>query len=398
MNVLVLNSGSSSVKFQVLEMPAGRRLAAGAVTRIGEGEPRIRFALGGEPARAGAADAPDHRAALEAMVAALGEEAGLDPEALGAVGHRVVHGGERYSAPVMVDRETLASLEALSPLAPLHNPANLLGIRVCLERFPGVPQVAVFDTAFHQTLPPHAYRYAVPEDLYREHGVRRYGFHGTSHAWVARAAAELLGRAPEAVNLITLHLGNGASAAAVAGGRSVDTTMGLTPMDGLMMGTRCGDLDPAVPLWLVRERGLDPDAAEHLLNRESGLQGVAGVSDMREVLARADAGDARAALALEMYAYRIRKVIGAYSAVLGRVDALVFTGGVGENALRVRAAACAGLEGLGIRLDPGRNDAAASEPRNLAAADSRVGVLVVPTDEEAEIARQAVEIAELGTA
>jgi acetate kinase len=392
MKVLLLNSGTSPIQLQLLLMPAGERLAEGAVTRIGEGHGRVRLALGGEPARAGDIEAPDHRSALDAIVAGLRDDAGLDPAHLGAVGHRVVHGGERFSAPLRVDGGTLRKLEGLSPLAPLHNPANLLGIRVCLERFPEVPQVAVFDTAFHQSLPPHAYHYALPEGLYTDHGVRRYGFHGTSHAYVARAAAEFLGRALGELRLITLHLGNGASAAAVAGGRSVDTTMGFTPLEGLMMGTRSGDLDPAVALWLVREHGLDPSEAEHLLNHESGLKGVAGVNDMREVQARADQGDERARLALEMYAYRIRKTLGAYTAVLGRVDAVVFTGGIGENSAPVRAAACQGLEGLGIALDPARNRATASAARDLSAGDAPVRVLVVPTDEELEIARQALSL------
>jgi acetate kinase len=282
----------------------------------------------------------------------------------------------------------VAAIRALMALAPLHNPANLLGIEVCLELIPTVPQVAVFDTAFHQTMPPHAFRYALPESLYTEHAVRRYGFHGTSHAYVAKRAAQHLGLSLDRLNLITLHLGNGASAAAIQNGRCVDTSMGMTPLEGLVMGTRCGDLDPALGFYIGRATGLDPAAVETLLNKESGLKGLCGANDMREVLKRMDAGDAPARLAFEVYCYRIRKYLGAYCAVLGRVDAIVFTAGVGENAPAVRARACAGLDPLGIRLDTSRNDAASAEIEEIQQKNSVVKLLVIRTNEELEIAEQ----------
>jgi acetate kinase len=312
------------------------------------------------------------------------------PAELFGVGHRVVHGGEAFRQPALVDGEVVEAIRAMTPLAPLHNPANLIGIEVARRRAPQVPQVAVFDTAFHQGMPDHAFRYAVPEQLYRQHGVRRYGFHGTSHAYVAREGARLLGRPLESLNLITLHLGNGASAAAIEGGRSVDTSMGLTPLEGLIMGTRCGDLDPALHFYIARATGASMDDIECLLNRDSGLRGICGDNDMRTIRARAAQGDEAAALALRMFAYRLRKYIGAYCAVLGHVDALIFTGGIGENDAAARAGACESLEMLGIRVDPERNRAGHREAREIQAAESSVRVLVVPTDEELEIARQTV--------
>jgi acetate kinase len=335
-------------------------------------------------------DTPDHRRAFAHVGAALRAADVLrDASELAVVGHRVVHGGDRFSAPARIDAAVCDAIRELSALAPLHNPANLTGIEVCLAAFPGVPQVAVFDTAFHQTLPPHAFRYAVPEDWYRRHGVRRYGFHGISHRYVAEQAAGALGRSLGALNLITLHLGNGASAAAIREGRCVDTSMGLTPLEGLVMGTRSGDLDPAIPLHVQRVAGLGAEAVDEALNHESGLQALGGTNDVRELLVRERAGDERARLALEIYAYRIRKYLGAYCAVLGRVDAVVFTGGVGENAARVRSLACAGLDSLGIALDERANAAASGALFEIGKAGSAVRVVVVRTNEELEIARQA---------
>ncbi len=368
--VLVINCGSSSVKYQLLAVDEARRLAGGS-----------------EEVRA-----QDHRVAFVRLGAALRQSGALETGQLAAIGHRVVHGGERFHAPVRIDTRVREAIRELSVLAPLHNPANLIGIEVCGEAFPGVPQVAVFDTAFHQTLPPHAFRYAVPEAWYRRFGVRRYGFHGTSHRYVAERAAETLGRPLTALNLITLHLGNGASAAAIREGRCVDTSMGLTPLEGLVMGTRSGDLDPAVPLFVQREAGLSAEAVDAALNEDSGLQGLAGTSDMRELLAREQAGDERARLALELYGYRIRKYVGAYCAVLGRVDAIVFTGGVGENAARVRSLACAGIETLGIALDERANAAAAGEVAEIGRAGMPIRVLVVRTNEELQIAREALGV------
>jgi acetate kinase len=277
------------------------------------------------------------------------------------------------------------------PLAPLHNPANLVGIEVALERRPDVPQVAVFDTAFHQTMPPHSFHYALPRALYEDHHIRRYGFHGTSHRYVAKSAAEHLGCPLQELNLITLHLGNGASAAAIQKGESVDTSIGLTPLEGLIMGTRCGDLDPGVHVYLANSTGKSMDEVEALLNKESGLKGICGANDMREVKSLADGGYANARLALDMYCYRIKKYIGAYYAVLGSVDAIVFTGGIGENASFIRKGACRGLEGLGIILDDGKNEAVSGELAEIQTDPDAVKILVIPTNEELEIARQTVE-------
>ena len=332
----------------------------------------------------------DHQQAFEAIGAAMRDSGSLaDVARLDGIGHRVVHGGEDFTAPTRIDGAVVERIRALSPLAPLHNPANLAGIEVCLRQFPDVPQVAVFDTAFHQTMPAHAYRYALPAHWYREHRVRRYGFHGTSHQYVAERAAEFLQRPLDELNLITLHLGNGASAAAIQQGRCIDTSMGLTPLEGLVMGTRCGDIDPAIPFYIAAETGAAPAELEAQLNQNSGLKGVCGANDMREVQRRATAGDAEAQLVIDLYCYRIKKYIGAYTAALGRVDALVFTAGIGENSPLVRASACAGLEGLGIAVDTAKNHAPRHGAAAIERADAPVRVLVIPTNEEIEIAQLA---------
>ncbi len=388
--VLVVNCGSSSLKYQLLEMDAERRIAAGVLERIGEPGSRLRHrdAQGAEQVHE--VEARDHREAFARVAAALRSELAQGaPRSLAVIGHRIVHGGERFQAPTRVDARVCEAIRELAVLAPLHNPANLVGIELCLAAYPDVPQVAVFDTAFHQTMPPRAFRYAVPEDWYRRLGVRRYGFHGTSHRYVAERAASSLGRPLGELNLITLHLGNGASAAAIEAGRCVDTSMGLTPLEGLVMGTRSGDLDPAVPLFLQREGALSVDAVDRALNHEAGLEGLSGTNDVREILAREEAGDARAGLALEIYVHRLRKYVGAYCAVLGRVDALVFTGGVGENAARVRSLACADLDRLGIALDEERNRAGEGALPEIGRPGMPVRVLVVRTDEELQIAREA---------
>jgi acetate kinase len=374
MRVLVVNSGSSSLKYRLLDLGAGTTVAGGLVERIGEA----------------GSDVADHAAALALVVTRLRDDGALDA-GVDAVGHRVVHGGERFSAPVVVDDAVVAAVRELAPLAPLHNPPNLLGIEAARAAFPGVPQVAVFDTAFHQSMPPAAYTYAIPRDLARRHGIRRYGFHGTSHRYVARVAAGVLGRPADAVDLVTLHLGNGASACAVRAGRSVDTSMGLSPLEGLVMGTRSGDVDPAVVFHLVSDAGLAPDEVDGLLNRASGLRGLAGANDLREVHRRASSGDRDAALALDVYGHRLRKYVGAYLAVLGGADAVVFTGGVGENDPDVRHRAVGGLDRLGVVLDEAANAAVRGpgRPVDVAAAGSSCRVLVIPTDEEREIAEQA---------
>lgn len=390
MTILVINSGSSSIKFGLFDDSAHVRLVEGEVAQIGQGQStfslRWHGAWSDHENIAREVPVADHAAGLELALDAI-EKATDGSAALRAIGHRVVHGGPAFTGPVIVDHAVVQSMARLEPLAPLHNPANTLGIELGLARFPALPQVAVFDTAFHHSLPEAAFRYAVPEAWYSTHQVRRYGFHGTSHAYLVRRAAQLLGRAVEEVNLITLHLGNGASATAVRGGRSVDTSMGFTPLEGLVMGTRSGDLDAAVPVFLQRHVGLEAEQVEKDLNRNSGLKGVSGVSDMREILRRREAGDDRAVLAFEMFCYRIKKYIGAYTAVLGSVDGIVFSGGIGSHQSAVRAQCCQGLTGFGIGIDPARNEGA-RDGSAIHLADAEVAVLVIETDEEHEIALQ----------
>ncbi|MFF8570514.1 acetate kinase [Streptomyces sp. NPDC015408] len=387
--VLVLNSGSSSVKYQLLDMRGGDRLAVGLVERIGEDTSRLKHTPAGGESREWGGSIPDHESALKAVAAELAKDGlGLDSPELAAIGHRVVHGGRRFTEPTVIDDAVLAEIERLIPVAPLHNPANLTGIRTAQALRPDLPQVAVFDTAFHTTMPESAARYAIDVETADAHRIRRYGFHGTSHAYVSRETARLLGRAPEDVNVIVLHLGNGASASAVRGGRCVDTSMGLTPLEGLVMGTRSGDMDPAVIFHLMRVGEMSADEIDTLLNKRSGLIGLCGDNDMREIRRRVDAGDERARLAFDIYIHRLKKYIGAYYAVLGRVDAVAFTAGVGENAAPVREAAVAGLEGLGLAVDGGLNAVRGDGARLISPADARVAVAVVPTDEEMEIATQ----------
>jgi acetate kinase len=395
--VLVINCGSSTIKYQVLAMDDERAMAGGLFERIGEAGSRLSHWVASpdgeksELVRELAAE--NHREALAHIGSALLESRLIGPrERIAAVGHRVVHGGDAFSEPTRVDATMLDTLRSLNALAPLHNPANILGIEAGLAALPDSPQAAVFDTAFHQSMPPHAFRYAVPEDWYRNHGVRRYGFHGTSHRYVAGRAAAHIGRSLDSLNLITLHLGNGASVAAIRSGKCVDTSMGLTPLEGLVMGTRCGDLDAAIPLHMQRCANLDAQAVDHALNHDSGMKGLCGASDLREVLRREREGDERARLALEVYAYRIRKYIGAYFAVLGSVDAIVFTGGVGENASRVRLLACAGLAGLGIALDETANEGQVGEVADIGRPGMAVRLLVVRTNEELQIARETLAV------
>ena len=395
MNILVINSGSSSVKYQLFDMHDGRVLTSGLVERIGEAESRLvhRWLQDGDMQELVRSEAiADHQYAFEAIGAAMRDGGSLaDVARLDGIGHRVVHGGEEFTQPTPIDAAVVERIRALGSLAPLHNPANLTGIEVCLRLFPKLPQVAVFDTAFHQTMPEHAYRYALPEAWYSEYRVRRYGFHGTSHQNVARQAAAFLRRPLASLNLITLHLGNGASAAAIRQGACIDTSMGLTPLEGLMMGTRCGDIDPAIPFYIGAATGATRADLEAALNRDSGVKGISGVNDMREVQQRAGAGDARAQLAIDMYCYRIRKYIGAYCAVLGHVDALVFTAGIGENSALIRETACNGLERLGIALDPDKNHAPRTAGATIERAGAAVRVLVLPTNEEIEIAQQTLD-------
>jgi acetate kinase len=375
------------VKYRLLEPRSGTVLASGLVERIGETKGRVVHRSDGTEHTEDRAIA-DHAEALAAVTTAFADHGPVLDDGLVAVGHRAVHGGSRFSAPVLVDDDVLAAIDELSSLAPLHNPAVATGMRAARRQFPDLPHVAVFDTAFHHGMPARASTYAVPRRWRDEYGVHRYGFHGTSHAYVSRRTAELLGRPLAEVNTIVLHLGNGASACAVAGGRSIDTSMGFTPLPGLVMGTRSGDVDPALPEYLHRVAGLDVGEVNAQLNSRSGLLALAGVSDVREVISRADAGDPDAELALDVYCYRIRCYVGAYYAALGHLDAVTFTAGVGENAAPVRARSLAGLDRLGIAVDPGRNAARSSEARVISPDGAAVSVLVVPTDEEYEIARQ----------
>ncbi|GAA3592163.1 acetate kinase [Kribbella ginsengisoli] len=391
-HVLVINAGSSSLKYSLIDAGSGKAAGSGLVERIGEAEGRhLHRGPDGETSTDGKIDT--HEDALRAALDAFETHGpSLDAVEVAAVGHRVVHGGSRFADPVLIDDELIDAVTALVPLAPLHNPANLEGMRVARRLFPELPQVAVFDTAFHQTLEPAAYTYAVPLAWRDDHDIRRYGFHGTSHAFVSAESARFLGRDPAGLNVIVLHLGNGCSAAAIRGGVSVDTSMGMTPLEGLVMGSRSGDLDPAIHAHLVRELGWTVEEVDHALNFDSGLKGLAGGNDFRELSTRVEAGDPVAQLAFDVYCHRIKKYVGAYYAVLGTVDAIVFTAGVGQNGADVRAASLGGLERLGIRIDAQRNDAAADGSRLVSADDSPVAVLVIPTNEEWQIAREALAV------
>lgn len=393
MKILVVNSGSSSLKFQLFNKEGLTVVASGLIGAIGEplGLVSIRyFDDKGQEQHIELKDRiVDHRDAIEIMMKLFQEKQILsDVTQLAGVGHRVVHGGEAFHEPTLVTNDVLTEIHKLTPLAPLHNPVNITGIEVVMEKVPCVPQVAVFDTAFHQSIPEHAYLYALPYSLYKEQRVRRYGFHGTSHSFVSKAAAEYLGKPYEDLKCITLHLGNGASAAAIDHGICVDTSMGFTPLEGLVMGTRCGDLDPAILIYLARETGMDIDEMDTLLNKKSGLKGICGNNDMRSISKLAEAGDRQALLAFHIFCYRIKKYIGSYLAVLGGTDCLIFTGGIGENAVSVRATCLAGLENLGLTLDPQKNNNRSDAIMEIQSDSSPCKILVVPTNEELEIAHQ----------
>ncbi len=331
----------------------------------------------------------DHQQGLSSIIELLKKSKLLINVAdLSAIGHRVVHGGESFHQPTLIDEQVLASIRKMIPLAPLHNPANLMGIELMLQLADNVPQVAVFDTAYHQTIPEHAFLYALPLELYEQASIRRYGFHGTSHYYVAKQAAEFLDKPLNSLNLITLHLGNGGSVSAIKQGESIDTSMGMTPLEGLIMGTRSGDIDPAIPFYLNQNKDMSSEDVNDLLNKQSGLKGICGENDMRAIHAMADDGDKKAKLALEMYCYRIKKYIGAYYAVLGRIDALVFTGGIGENDCRIRERICTGLDILGISIDLNKNVRHGKQVVNIKNSQSALDILVIPTNEELEIAMQ----------
>lgn len=374
-------------------------LASGLIEQISEPMSRTRMKYkdtsGVEQLIEQTAPIADHHEALKKMSLLLVESGVIQNlNDLDGIGHRVVQGGASFQAPAMIDEYVMSEIERLIPLAPLHNPGHLSGMKVSVEQSPNVPQVAIFDTAFHSTLPKYAYMYALPYKYYEELRIRRYGFHGTSHRYIVKEAAKYLKQDINTLNAITLHLGNGASIAAIENGKSVDTSMGLTPLEGLIMGTRSGDIDPAILFYLARKRGLTLDELDRMLNKESGLKGICGSNDMREISRLAHEGNEQAQLARDMFNYRLKKYIGAYSAILGRVDCIIFTGGIGENDSEVRCESCSRLENFGIKIDTTRNTARTEGIRQISMDDSAVKVLVIPTNEELEIAVETMEMIE----
>lgn len=394
MKILVVNCGSSSLKYEVYEMPEQCSIGKGLIERIGLSEGKINQHAKGKIYES-CCEIPNHRVAFELMMTAL-----LDPQGgvissineIEGIGHRVVHGGEEYSASVLINHAVIKAIEDTCELAPLHNPANLTGIIEAGNIFPRIPQVAVFDTAFHQSLPPQAYLYGIPREFYDKYRIRRYGFHGTSHRYVAGIAMQMMKRSPENTNLITCHLGNGASITAIQAGKSIDTSMGFTPLEGLIMGTRSGDLDPSI-IFYLEERGFDFHDLHDILNKKSGLLGLSGVSsDLRDIEVAADNGNEDAQEALETYAYRIRKFIGAYAANLIKLDGIVFTGGIGQNAVKMRERICSRLENIGIHIHQEKNRRVGKEAGIISQAYSPVTILVIPTNEELQIALDTVQI------
>lgn len=393
-HILVINSGSSSLKYQIFDMDTEQALTVGLVDRVGTASGSIVHQRG-ETQHKRAVQVTDHTLAFHAMLAACHDWGpDLGEAQIAAVGHRVVQGGSRFVLPTVIDDGVVAAIEELSALAPLHNPPNLLGIEAARSVFPVIPHVGVFDTAFHQTMSEAAYTYAIDPDLARKYGIRRYGFHGTSHGYVMVQAALYLGIPIERFNAITLHIGNGVSITAIRDGQSVDTSMGMTPLEGLVMGTRSGNLDPGILFHLHREAGMTFDEMDNLLNRRSGMLGLTGSSDLRDVQLAASCGDRKATLALDVYCRRLRYYVGAYLTELDPIHAIIFTAGVGENSALVRARTLAGLDRFGIELDADRNDAAERGIRRISTDSSQVNVLVVPTNEELEIARQTVDAVE----
>lgn len=396
MKILVLNCGSSSIKYKLFEMTSKEVLAQGGIEKIGLKGSFLKLTLPSGEKVVLEKDIPEHTTGVEFIFQTLTSEkygALKSLDELDAVGHRMVHGGERFSESVLLNKEVLDAFAACNDLAPLHNPANLKGVNAVTALLPNLPQVGVFDTAFHQTMPDYAYMYAIPHELYEKYGVRRYGFHGTSHRYVSQRVCEFLGIKPEGTKIITCHVGNGGSISAIKDGKCVDTSMGLTPLEGLMMGTRSGDIDAGAVTFIMDKEGLNTTGVSNLLNKKSGLQGVSGVSsDMREIQAAVDAGNKNAILAQKMYYYRIKKYIGAYAAALGGVDVIVFTGGVGENKDDSREAACEGLEFMGVKLNKELNKTIHGDEAVISTPDSKVKVVVIPTDEELMIATDTLNI------
>ena len=389
MKILVLNCGSSSIKYALYNMDDKSVMTSGGAERVGLDGAFVKVKLANGEKKQIMHDIPEHTEGVKFIFSLL-----TDPEIgviksldeINAVGHRMVHGGEKFTESVVITPEVIKAFEAVSDLAPLHNPANMKGVNAVSELMPGLPQVGVFDTAFHQTMPAKAYMYAVPYELYEKYGVRRYGFHGTSHRYVSKRACEFLGIPQQGCKMITAHIGNGGSLAAVVDGKCVDTTMGLTPLEGVMMGTRSGDIDGGAVTFIQKKLGLDADGISNLLNKKSGVQGLCGFSDMRDVENAAKSGDKKAEVAQASYFYRIKKYIGAYAAAMGGCDVLVFTAGVGENQTGMREAACEGLEFMGIKIDKAVNATVRGKEAVISAPDSKVKVVVIPTDEELMIA------------
>ena len=396
MNILVINCGSSSLKYQLINSDTEAVLAKGLCERIGIEGSQITYQPAGGDKEVTVSPMPTHTQAIQLVLDALTNEKNGVIKSLkevGAVGHRVVHGGEKFTSSTLLTEDAIKAIEECNDLAPLHNPANLIGIRACQELMPGVPMVAVFDTAFHQTMPDYAYMYAIPHELYEKYGVRRYGFHGTSHRYVSKRVCEFLGVNPVGQKIITCHIGNGGSIAAIKDGKCMDTTMGLTPLEGLMMGTRSGDIDAGAVTFIMEKEGLNTTGVSNLLNKKSGVLGISGVSsDMRELLAACAAGNEKAILAEKMYYYRIKKYIGAYAAALGGVDIILFTGGVGENQMECRREVCKDMEFMGIELDNEVNAKVRGEEAIISTPASKVKVVVIPTDEELLIASDTMDI------
>ncbi len=395
MKVLVLNCGSSSVKYQIFDMKDESVLAKGLAERIGLDGSRIVYQRGLESKKIYEVPLPTHKKAIEEIFKLLVDKNDGILSSLNdidAVGHRVVHGGESFFEATLVTPETYKKLKECENLAPLHNPYNIQGVEACMSLIPEAPQVLVFDTAFHQTMPKEAYIYALPYEWYEKYKIRRYGFHGTSHYYVSRRVAQLTGKPLEELKIISCHLGNGASITAIKNGKSIDTSMGYTPLEGLVMGTRCGDIDPAIPLIMMEKENLSPKEMDNILNKKSGILGISGVSsDFRDVGEAAEKGNERALLALKVFAYRIKKYIGAYYAILGGLDVLIFTAGVGERGPLERSLICEGLEHLGVKIDPEKNKVKGEELK-ISTPDSKVEVWVIPTNEELMIAGETVKI------
>jgi len=390
MKILVLNCGSSSIKYALYDMDTKKVMTSGGAERVGLDGSFVKVKLANGEKKQIMHDIPEHTEGVKFIFSLLTDpEIGVikDLKEIDAVGHRMVHGGEKFNKSVLLTDEVLKAFEAVSDLAPLHNPANLKGVNAVKELIPGLPQVGVFDTAFHQTMPDYAYMYAIPYEMYEKYGIRRYGFHGTSHRYVSKRACDFLGVNAEEKKVITCHIGNGGSVAAVLNGKCVDTSMGLTPLEGVMMGTRSGDIDGGAVSFLQKKLNLDADGISNYLNKKCGVMGVTGISsDMREIDAAAQNGDKKAILALQMYNYRIKKYIGAYAAALGGVDIIVFTAGVGENQSSMRSEVCKGMEWMGVKLDEAKNDTIHGDEAIISTPDSKVTVVVIPTDEELMIA------------